>query len=166
VEPSCQCFAESGVNGSWHRSGSHHQPWPPTDTAVPRGTGQLSADRPSVPRVRLGALGTDVGPQLTSSPVPSYVARVKWGSRHICVECFSFGSRQRALCQPNGAEWVLPRVPSRQRLCREELALGKAPVSGSESRCGNWLQPRGLCNWTRPGCCTICCTEVEIKKML
>jgi hypothetical protein len=126
VGPACQCFAESGVNGSRHRSGSHHQSWPPTDTAVPRATGRLSADRPSVPRVRLGALGTDVGPQLTPSLVPSYVARVKWGSRHICAERFTFGSGQRALCRPSG----LCREYS--GLCQEELALGKAPYSGSE----------------------------------
>jgi hypothetical protein len=114
VGPACQRFAESCVNGSRHRNGSHHQPGPPTDTALPRATGWLSADRPSVLRVRLGALGKDVGLQLTPSHVTRYVTRVKWGSRHICVECF-FMAHGRG-------PFAGPAVPS--GLCRE-FPLGR-----------------------------------------
>jgi hypothetical protein len=59
-------------------------------------------------------------------------------SRYTCAEWDPLGSRHRALCRPSGAEWAVPRVPSRHRLCREysglcreELALGTAPDSGS-----------------------------------
>jgi hypothetical protein len=69
-----------------------------------------------------------------NSPSP----RAIWGSRHLCDESVCFASRQRGLCRPSGAEWAVPRVPSRHRLCREylglcrvELALGTAPDSGS-----------------------------------
>jgi hypothetical protein len=78
VGPARQCFATSEVNGSRHRHGSHLQPGPPTDTAVSRASGWLSADRPAVPRARPGALGKEVGPQLTASPVPMAVTTVKW----------------------------------------------------------------------------------------
>jgi hypothetical protein len=69
-----------------------------------------------------------------NSPSP----RAIWGSRHLCDESVYFASRQRGLCRPSGADWAVPRVPSRHRLCREylglcrvELALGIAPDSGS-----------------------------------
>jgi hypothetical protein len=66
------------------------------------------------------------------------LSRAIWGSRHACDESIYFGSRQRALCWPSGAEWALLRVPSRHKMCRvysspcrQQLALGKAMDSGS-----------------------------------
>jgi hypothetical protein len=44
-------------------------------------------------------------------------------SRHTCNEWIRRGSRQRALRRPSGAECVVPRVPSRHSLRREELCL-------------------------------------------
>jgi hypothetical protein len=69
VGPACQFFVESGVNGSWHRSGSHLRQGPPANMALPRALGRLSADLPAVPRAWPGTLGKDVRPQLTSSHV-------------------------------------------------------------------------------------------------
>jgi hypothetical protein len=71
----------------------------------------------------------------------NFLCREQYSPRHTCNESIWRGSRQRGLCRPSGAESALPSVPSRHRLCREELglcrehrALGKAIESGSDGR--------------------------------
>jgi hypothetical protein len=96
------------------------------------------AELPHVSRVGPGNLSKEVSPQLTPSPIPRSVTRVKWGSRYICREFpFTTGCAEsiQACAERNSLStkpWILVVWCRRLAVSRGSLAMpqgGLAPPS-------------------------------------